>query len=181
MQENEATGPPQEAEENLPDGVFACPNCGELLQGVSFPDEKTEKELEKTKEELLRLHAEFDNYRKRLNKRKDEELKFASEKLVGDLVVILDSLGIAANDIDYEGPLSDGLRLIHTSFLEVLHEHDIVRVGMVGEPFDPTKHEAIDTRPASRDFPPGTVLIVHRAGYFIYDRCIRPAQVVVTK
>jgi len=143
-------------------------------------------EREKSKElydKYLRLHAEFENFKKRMEREKCEYYKYALERLVKDLLPVFDHLELAIKSAeeskDFEG-FSEGVTLIHKQLKDVLEKEGLKYECAVGEPFDPCKHEAMMQRETDAH-EPNMVMEEHKKGYFLNDRLIRPAMVTVTK
>ncbi|MEZ5126550.1 MAG: nucleotide exchange factor GrpE [Thermoleophilia bacterium] len=132
---------------------------------------------------LLRLQAEFDNYRKRVQ-RDNEELRLrASEAVVGSLLPVLDNLGRAlqAADQHAEGQLIAGVRLVAEQLQGALVGHGLDEIDVQpGAEFDPAVHEAVVTQ-AVEGQEEGTVLQVLEQGYLLHGRLLRPAKVIVAR
>ncbi|MCM8784161.1 MAG: nucleotide exchange factor GrpE [Candidatus Omnitrophica bacterium] len=134
-------------------------------------------------DKLLRLGAEFENARRRMQKEKEDFIFFANQKLLSELLPIADDFerlleGLEKNHID-EG-LSTGIKIIHKRLQEVLEKNGLVRMKVIGEKFDPTRHEAlmiVDTT----EHPEDTIVEEIRSGYLLYNKVLRPAVVKVAK
>lgn len=135
--------------------------------------------LASLREEALRERAELDNQRKRLARDVDQARRFANEKLLSQLLPVLDSLeaGLKAAG-DAGGPLKDGLELTLRQLLKVGEDNGLAQISPEGQAFDPEWHQAI-SQLASPDAAPGTVLQVFQKGYALNERLLRPALVVV--
>jgi len=131
------------------------------------------------REESLRERAELDNQRKRLARDVDMARKFANERLLSELLPVLDSLdaGLAAAG-DQAGPLRDGLDLTYKQLLKVAGDNGLQVIDPAGEAFNPERHQAISQVPAG-DAAPGSVVQVFQKGYLLNERLLRPALVVV--
>ena len=142
------------------------------------PADEPEPEEEPVQVQYLRLRADFDNFRKRIDREKAEWSQRANERLVGELLPVLDSFDLGlANDT---GPgTQDGLRLVHEQMLKALAKFGLAPVDAVGEVFDPERHEAINRMP-SPEHDVDVVCFQSRRGYLIGDKLLRPAQVVVS-
>ncbi|MFH1066745.1 MAG: nucleotide exchange factor GrpE [bacterium] len=135
------------------------------------------------KDQLLRLRAEFDNFRKRQQKEREEYVRFANEGLLSDLLPILDNfeLGIkAASSAKDAKDIIQGLEMTLTQLRKFLEESGVTVIDAVGQQFDPHLHEAVGHE-ISHDVHEGTVLAQHRKGYRLYHRLLRPASVVVAQ
>lgn len=130
-------------------------------------------------EERLRERAELENQRKRLVRDVDMARKFANERLLGDLLPVLDSLdaGLAAAGSE-PSPLRDGLELTFKQLLKVAADNGLQRIDPVGEAFNPEQHQAI-SQIAADGSAPDSVVQVFQKGYLLNERLLRPALVVV--
>lgn len=142
----------------------------------------------KLRDEALRAQAEIQNIRRRAERDVESAHKFGQEKLVKDLLAVVDSLerGIQAID-EQEGEQSaavktirDGSELTLKMFLDTLARFQIKPIDPLGEPFDPKFHEALSMVP-NPDAEPNSVMAVVQKGFTLHDRLIRPAMVVVVK
>src|SRR5215212_741903 len=127
---------------------------------------------------LQRLQAEFDNYRKRAARDQQSLVARAHERLVKELLPVLDDLGRAleAAEAHEEAKLEDGVRLVHRELARVLEKEGLSEIETEGA-FDPNVHEALLSQPS--DEPEGSVLQVVQKGYRLGDRVLRPARVVI--
>jgi molecular chaperone GrpE len=137
--------------------------------------ESIARERDEYLDALQRLKAEFDNYRKRVARDKQELAARAHERLVRELVPVLDDLERA---LAHEGNLEDGIRLIHRQLDEALTKEGLVEVETTGM-FDPHTQEALLAQPS--DEAEGTVIEVLQKGYLLGDRVLRPARVVISQ
>jgi molecular chaperone GrpE len=130
---------------------------------------------------LLRLAAEFDNYKKRALRERQEYTALANERIVKDLLPVLDDLErtlVAAEQ--HEGAqLEEGVRLVHRSLASLLERNGLTEIDAAGK-FDPHVHEALLAQPAE-DREHGDVLDVIQKGYKLGDRVVRPARVIVAE
>jgi molecular chaperone GrpE len=147
--------------------------------GLDGELEQLRMALAALREEALRERAELDNQRKRLARDVDQARRFANEKLLSQLLPVLDSLdaGLIAASAE-TGPLKDGLELTLRQLLKVGMDNGMVQVDPQGQAFDPEWHQAI-SQIASPGTAPGTVVQVFQKGYALNDRLLRPALVVV--
>jgi len=137
--------------------------------------ESIARERDEYLDALQRLKAEFDNYRKRVARDQQELAARAHERLVRELVPVLDDLERA---LAHEGNLEDGIRLIHRQLDEALTKEGLVEVETTGM-FDPHTQEALLAQPS--DEAEGTVIEVLQKGYLLGDRVLRPARVVISQ
>ena len=151
--------------------------------------EELEKELEEKKREsetnydrFLRLYAEFENYKKRIEKEKEELIKFANEELVKELLPVIDNLerALDQSDASDQEALKRGVELTLQQLLSVLRKFGLQQVESVGKTFDPNRHEAVAVE-ESEEHEEGIVVQEHRKAYFFKDRLLRPALVTVSK
>ncbi|WP_295361664.1 nucleotide exchange factor GrpE [Arenimonas sp.] len=141
--------------------------------------EQLRSALSEVREEALRERAELDNQRKRLARDVEQARRFANEKLLSQLLPVLDSLeaGLKAAG-DATGPLKDGLELTLRQLLKVGEDNGLAQLNPEGQAFDPEWHQAI-SQLDSPGAAAGTVLQVFQKGYALNDRLLRPALVVV--
>lgn len=141
-------------------------------------------ELAELKDRYLRLAAEFDNFRRRNLKERQDLHNYANESLVKDLLPVVDNLERAVVHGRKEDQRADsenllqGVELTYRSLVQILGRFGAVEIEAEGKPFDPQVHEAV-RRVATREHPPGTVLEVYQKGYLLKDRLLRPAMVAV--
>ncbi|TMK91183.1 MAG: nucleotide exchange factor GrpE [Actinobacteria bacterium] len=156
-------------------------------QEETQPDEGAEHDelgaLQAERDELFdrlqRLAAEFDNFRKRAAREQGEVIVRANERLVKELLPVLDDLGRAldAAEEHQEAQLEEGVRLVHRSLASLLEREGLAEIETDGK-FDPHVHEALLTQPSELE--EGSVLEVIQKGYRLGDRVLRPARVVVS-
>lgn len=131
----------------------------------------------------LRALAEMDNFKKRLQREKDEQMKYATEPVLRDLLPALDNLELA---IRYAGKdeacrdLLTGVSMTYKLLMDAVKQHGLVPVGVEGEVFDPDQHEAV-AQEERDDMPPGHITVLHQRGYMLKERLLRPAKVSVNR
>ncbi len=137
------------------------------------------KERDDYLDALQRLKAEFDNYRKRVARDQRELAVRAHERLVKELVPVLDDLerALEAAAEHEEGKLEDGVRLVHRSLADALAKEGLTEIETGGS-FDPHTQEALLSQPS--DAEEGTVIQVLQKGYSLGDRVLRPARVIIS-
>jgi molecular chaperone GrpE len=152
------------------DNVEAEVEADELEQARAERDEYLDA--------LQRLKAEFDNYRKRAARDQEALVARAHERLVKELLPVLDDLGRAleAAEQHEEGKLEEGVKLVHRALSDALRREGLAEIGTDGR-FDPHVHEALLSQPSEAE--EGTLLEVVQKGYLLGDRVLRPARVVV--
>lgn len=129
---------------------------------------------------LRRLHADFDNYKKRAEREKEGIANYSNGELVATLLPVLDNFerALMAPGTDDDRGFRDGVALIHRQLVEELRKHGLCAVEAIGEMFDPNRHEAVATE-SNPDFAPNTVVEEFQRGYYFKDRLLRPALVRV--
>jgi molecular chaperone GrpE len=141
------------------------------------------REVERLQDRLLRLQAEFENFKKRMAREKTEYLKYAHEGLVLEFLPILDNLERAMASARAEAgstPLLEGIEMIARLFRAVLEKAGVKPMEVVGQPFDPAYHQAVEQVESSH----GDVSVVMgevQRGYLIDGRVLRPAMVKVSR
>ncbi len=134
-------------------------------------------------EQLLRLKADFENSKKRLEREKLDAIKYANERLLGEILPIVDNLDRALASLS-EGhdpeKVKKGLELAQTELHQVLEQHGVQMVKAIGEAFDPRFHEAMGMV-ESPDAEDGTILEEVQRGYLLNGRLIRPSRVRIAK
>ena len=136
-------------------------------------------------ERVLRITADFDNFKKRAAREKQDAIRYGNESLIEKLIPILDSLDMAitaaqASSGETIQSLRDGVVMVHQQFRTALADSGLEEVDATGKAFDPNLHEAISQQETS-DVPEGHVVQQVRKGYKLRDRLLRPASVIVAK
>ncbi len=136
-------------------------------------------------ERLLRTSADFDNFKKRAAREKQEAIKFANESLLQKLVPVLDNLETALTAVQAAEPeagqsLQAGINMVCQQLKTALAEAGLEEVDATGKPFDPNFHEAVSQR-ETVEAPEGQVIQQLRKGYKLRERLLRPASVIVAK
>ena len=151
----------------------------ELIEEQVDPLAAAEKERDEYLDALQRLKAEFDNYRKRVARDQHELAARAHERLVRELVPVLDDLERALEfaTAHEEAQLEDGVRLVHRALADALAKEGLAEIETDGK-FDPHSQEALLSQPSEAE--EGTVIQVLQKGYRLGDRVLRPARVVIS-
>lgn len=159
---------------------------GETVEKTDNTTETTpstpEDQLAAMNDKYLRLYSEFDNYRKRTNKEKLELISTASAGVLKDMLTVLDDFerAIANNDkVDDVNAVKEGFQLIHNKLKSVLEAKGLKQMQAKGEVFDSELHEAIANIPAPDESLKGKVVDDVERGYYLNDKVIRFAKVVV--
>ena len=142
-----------------------------------------EQESKENYERYLRQVAEVDNFKKRVNREKEDAIRYANENLIKDILPVMDNLERAIAHAQGGGngkPLVEGVEMVLRGLLDVFSKHGVVQVPAVGEVFDPGKHEAM-AQVESSQYQPNTVINEHHRGYLLRDRLLRPALVTIAK
>jgi len=144
--------------------------------------EAKEQEAKETYDRLLRVSADFENYKKRAAREMEDYRKFANQSLLKEMLSVVDNLELAINSSnDGEKPdqsLIEGLNLTLNEILKVFERFNVKPIEARGKNFDPAFHEAV-MREETDDYPENTVISEFQKGYLIHDRLLRPAMVVV--
>jgi molecular chaperone GrpE len=141
------------------------------------------EEAERYRERWVRERADLENLKKRAERERGEAVRFGTERLVSDLLGVVDDLERAiraAEEGAGGGALLDGVRLVVKALLDVLARHGVTRVEAHGQTFDPAHHEAV-AHVESDAHGAGMVIEEHRGGFRLNDRLLRPALVSVSK
>jgi molecular chaperone GrpE len=155
---------------------------GELLQ-MEQALIKAEEELVTHRDAMLRMQAEMDNLRKRLNRDLEKSRKFALERVMKDILQVRDSmeLGLETDSGSATAEqLREGQALTFKMLDKVLQDHDLEIINPAGEAFNPDFHQAMTVLP-SEEFDDNSVMEVLQKGFKLHDRLIRPAMVVVSR
>jgi len=158
------------------------PQTAEELAEAREALARTETERDELKDSLLRLRAEFENYRKRMVREQTQFLERAVEGFVLQLLPIIDNLerAISAADEKHDlAQLSSGVQMVHAQLLDLFGKKGIEIIDPVGEPFDPTRHHAM-MQVVDADHDDETVVEVVQKGYALKGKILRPAMVKVS-
>lgn len=144
---------------------------------------RLEAQAEEMRELALRKQAEFENYRKRMERERSETIQYAASELVKEILPVLDNLERAlgaaeAAEAGRDATLREGVSIIQKQFKDILERRGLSEVESQGEAFDPHVHEAV-SRVENDEFPEGSVVEVFQKGYRFKDRLLRPAMVSV--
>lgn len=176
--------PVPEAGDNTTSADSASSGVDISAEGLLAQIAALSTEVELSKELALRAQADAQNVRRRAEQDVEKAHKFGLEKIINDLLPVVDNLERALGAIDASNealaPTAEGVQLTLKSLLDALARHQVAVVNPQGEPFDPQFHEAVSAVP-SPDAEPNSVINVFQKGYTLHGRLVRPAMVVVAK
>ena len=156
----------------------------ETIEKLTHAVEQQTKEAAEANEKYLRTYADFENYRKRMQRDLADFRRYANEQLALELLSVVDHLGLALKHASEAGEANDGLRqgveLVYKQFRDILEKFGIKPFKAEGECFDPSKHDAVMQVPTT-EAPENTVVQVFQEGYWYYDKVLRHAKVGVAK
>lgn len=178
--EKKKVGPsaPEETAEKMEDEIQQ-----EEVKDMTAALEEATGKLHEAEDKMLRLAADFENTKKRLEREREISLKYAEENILKELLPGIDNIeramdqGKEANSIE---SLIEGVELTRNGLLATLEKYGVKAIASIGEPFDPNVHEAIAME-ATDQMDPNLVLREFQKGYLYKDRLLRPAKVVVSK
>ena len=138
-------------------------------------------QIEELTQQLLRTRADFDNFRRRTRQEREELTQFATKKLLGDLLPVIDNFdrAMAAFDQVDEPQLKTGIEMVHRQLQQLLGQYGVEAMAAEGATFDPALHEAV-MQESVEGTEPGVVLQVLQKGYTIHGKVLRPAMVKVS-
>lgn len=144
------------------------------------PLEEVRRERDAVQDRLLRTAAEFDNYRKRMDRERRDLAEFTAGEVMKELLPIIDNLERALHAAEQDDPLRRGVELIHKQMLEMLRKRGVTPIEALGADFDPNFHQAV-IHEESAQHREGEVMEELQRGYVVGDRLLRPAMVKVAK
>lgn len=175
----------QEPDTPVPAADDVAPSSAESpIDALTRRLAEAQQQAQDAKDAQLRTMAEFENSRRRLERDAQNSLKYANEKIIGELLAVVDSLELgmqaAAGADGAARAMADGMQLTWRQLMSVLEKGGVQAVNPQGEAFNPELHQAM-TMAESADLPPNHVLSVMQKGYRLHERLLRPAMVVVSK
>ena len=172
--------PVAEQEPATPEVVPAEAEVSETAPPPEEAKPTPESELAAMKDRYMRLMADFDNFRKRQIREREEWIKRANESLLTDFLPVVDHLHIALDkETDSSSPFVSGVKMVYDQFVAALEKNNVVPVDAKGQPFNPEWHEALSQIP-SDTVPANEVIEQFRRGWSLSGRLLRPAQVIVS-
>ena len=155
-----------------------------LTEEVIDEMETLQENYDELNNSYLRLHAEFDNYRKRTLKEKMEIIKSGGEKVLSEMIPLVDDFERALETVqnaDDKEAIVEGLELIYSKFISFLNQNGVKEIEAIGEPFDADKFEAITTIPAQNKSQKDMVVDCIQKGYILNEKVLRFPKVIVGK
>lgn len=175
-EDQQATGESEDEEV-----IFPEEEAGEEAEPTDL--EKARAERDRMREQLLRIAADFDNFRKRSRKEIEEVRRRTVEDTLREVLPIVDNLERAAGamtDATEVSAVTDGVQMVLRGFEDIANRLGLKRVTTVGQLFDPTCHDAMQQQ-ETNEHAPGTIIAEIVPGYYLGERLLRPAMVVVAK
>jgi molecular chaperone GrpE len=172
-------------EENITEETESSQSETEEVEGLEkdqAEDEKIKSELEEMKNSKLRLQADFENYKRRVEKEKQSLISYAVEDMMCELLPVIDNFdrALEINDTENFKGFYDGVEMIKKQLLDALKKQGLEEIEAEGKPFDPNYHNAV-LQQESEEYDSETVIQVYQKGYMIKEKVIRPSMVVVSK
>ena len=147
--------------------------------------EALRQEIDRLNDQYLRLSADFDNYRKRMLREKEDWSRYASQSIMEKLLPVVDNFDVATQAVQNAGPevtkVAQGFLMIYRQLTDILTQEGLTEIYALGEMFDPTLHEAVMTASLEKGQKDNQVIRVLRKGYRFKDNLLRPAMVQVAK
>ena len=173
MNENQSTETEQPEDPNVASDEEM--DAGDQAQAMA-------EEVARWRDLALRTAADFDNFRKRVAREREEAVRFGNQDLLEQLIPILDNfeMGMMAAASDTSSMIYIGMDMVRKQFNEFLSQQGVEEIVALHAAFDPNMHEAVSEE-VSAEHAPGTVVRVLRRGFRLRDRLLRPANVVVAK
>jgi molecular chaperone GrpE len=159
-------------------------DASEPIKALEVRCETAEKESKQNYERLLRVSAEFENFKKRSLRESEDFRKFANELLLQELLPVVDNLERAVQSTSSEnnasGCVIEGVEMTLKSLMKIFDNFSVKFIDAIGKPFDPNFHQAM-MQEESDQHPENTVIRELMKGYLLHDRLLRPSMVVVSK
>lgn len=160
-----------------------APDAGEMLAALKVELEREKAVSAEYLRRLQNLQADYDNFRKRTQREKEELAKYAAEKLIKDLLPVLDNLDrafAASSKTEDFASLAKGVEMIQRQLCTILEKEGLCPIQCVGEEFDPSKHEAV-MHVESEEHDSNTVVEELQKGYLLKEKILRPSMVKVSR
>lgn len=177
-----------ENEENLQESEITASseetiNNQEELAKANATIEELKAKLDEAENKQLRMHADFENFKRRLQNEKLTIEKYKAQSVVTDLLPALDNFerALKVEQVDEKlQPFIQGMEMVYKSILEVLKNEGVEQIEAVGQPFDPHLHQAV-MQECNNEYEPNTIIEEFQKGYKLKDRVIRPSMVKVNE
>lgn len=158
------------------------PEVEQADEQLQESEQHVNEEIKALQDRFLRLGAEFENFKKRAERDRQVLVRFSNESLLRDLLPVIDHLeqALLAANVGVDDAIVAGVKMVLKQFEDVLGRHGVKSFHALGEPFDPSKHEAMAEQ-EDATVPVGQVIQEFQKGYLLHDRLVRPARVVVAK
>jgi molecular chaperone GrpE len=175
-EQNSNEQPDNDAENRAEAAADENTNHSEEMEAETAADPVKEAE-----NKYLYLYAEFENFKKRVEKERTDLRRFGWTPIARDLLDVMDNLTRAVEHIDksVDSSVSEGLKMVAQEFEKNLSKHGVKKIETEGKEFDPNLHEAVGNVP-SPDHAEGAIMHEERAGYLLHDRLLRPSRVLVS-
>jgi len=151
-----------------------------MLEESTARAAQTQERLKETHERYVRSAADFENFKKRATKDREDTVKYGTERILKEFLLVSDNLERALASGGDAAALQTGLKLVLKGFADTLGKFGVTSFSAVGQPFDPTRHEAL-MQAESAEVPAGSVVSEMVKGYMLHERLLRPAAVVVSR
>ncbi|MFN8624637.1 MAG: nucleotide exchange factor GrpE [Candidatus Binatia bacterium] len=162
------------------DAAVAAVSTATELEQLRLKLAEKEEEARASQDRFLRERAELENFKKRMQREKSEALRYALEPLIREILPVIDNLERAVQCGEGNGgSVIEGVQMVIKALLEVLERHGVKRVEALGQPFDPTHHQAL-AQVETAEHEPNRVVEQFHTGYLLHDRLLRPALVTVS-
>jgi len=157
-----------------------APLVKEAIEKDSLKNQLEDKnqKIEELTDTLKRLQAEFENFKKRIDKEKLEFVKYAHSDLIAGILPVLDSFEMALKNTNDKEKFAEGIKMIYAQFYSMLESEGLKPIKAIGEKFDPYKHEVLLKEES--DKPEGTILEEFQKGYMLNDKVIRHSKVKIS-
>ncbi len=152
----------------------------EVTEEISV-EETLKQELSDMEDKFLRAQAEIVNMRNRNNKEREDAAKYRAQNLATGLLNSLDNLDRALEIETQDEGMKKGIEMVREGMIHALKEANVIEIEALGEMFDPNKHQAVQTIPASEGQKSDEIIQVLQKGYILHDRVLRPTMVIVAQ
>lgn len=183
MQQNNGNDQETQLNEEMTDEINEAEVVEEVLETEVVENDNILKELNECKNSFTRLSADFQNYKKRVEKEKSDIYQFGCEKLAVDILPVIDNLdrAVESSKDNSEGKaILEGLDMVMKQLKDALNKHGIKEMESLNTEFDPNLHHAV-MQEETDDVEENTVTAVFQKGYTLHSKVIRPAMVKVSK